>query len=59
MTVVIWGIALPVSLGFLLLIPDADGFEGASWAARALALGTLLLAYLANQISNWIFADSE
>lgn len=57
LTVVIWTFALFLSFGFFWVAPEADGFDGASWFVRALAAGVLLLAYVLNKITNWVFAD--
>ena len=57
LTVIIWTLALIVSLGFFAGAHEGGGFDGAPWAVRAVAVGALLLAYVANKITNWIFAD--
>lgn len=56
LTVVIWVPALFFAIAGFVIAPQADG-DGGPWGVVAMSVGILVLAFVANIVTNWIFAD--
>lgn len=57
LAVIIWVPAVLLSVGMFWIAPDANGYDGAKFGVALIGVGILVIAYITNKLTNWIFAD--